>query len=304
MTQLDCRGCLLTFCLTAGCHLGRACFGGHPSRIAWDLCLCAPFSIPPPKSISLEQTSYPRALPCLCTYHCDSAELLQCLPLLLLAAKTGAAITELRAVESRLHSTSSAVIQPYLWPCQKNEGQLSQARRSLCHMLDLPPSAGHREGVWQPKAELTQSDATHIQSWDGERPPPSVPQGVLCGEASQPRGWVPAERGGILNPATPSCKSRHAGIMAALSPYIPAAEPKWGAMPVQAGAWNPSTPKLTTASLYQHAFLHWCNFRESLCRSPPSSHCSFPGMVPSSSKEPASEDNNKQQQVLPSPNGT
>ena len=102
---------------------------------------CAPVpppSIPPPKSTSAEQTSRPRALRHLRTYHCDSAELLQRPLLLLLAAKAGAAIAELRAVESWLHSTSSAVIQPYLRPCRKDEGQLSSVRRSLWQTLDLP----------------------------------------------------------------------------------------------------------------------------------------------------------------------
>lgn len=50
-------------------------------------------------------------LPHLRTYDCDGAELPQRPLLLLLTAETGVAIAEVGAVESRLHSTSSAFIQ-------------------------------------------------------------------------------------------------------------------------------------------------------------------------------------------------
>lgn len=116
---------------------------------------------PSPKSTSAEHTSCPRALPCIrtshcihtsCyihTYHCHSAELLQRLLLLLLAAKTGAAIAELRAVESWLHSTSSAVIQPHLCPAGRMSVGFLHGEETF-GTPHIPPVSGRREGSGSP----------------------------------------------------------------------------------------------------------------------------------------------------------
>ncbi len=62
-----------------------------------------PYTIPPPRSPSLEET-----------YDSDGAELLQHPLLLLLVAEARLAIAEVRAVETQLHSTSPAFTQDSL----------------------------------------------------------------------------------------------------------------------------------------------------------------------------------------------
>lgn len=266
--------------------------------------LCPPLH-PSTQIHSLGSKPLPRTLPCPRTYHCDSAELLQRPMVLLLAAKTGAAIAELRAVESWLHSTSSAVIQPYLHPCQKDRGQLSPARGSLWCISHPPHQQGERKGSSSLELSLPQllqrtsrarTGSTHLPPSLGVS---SAATGVSTGCAF-PRSTV-ASQALLYHPA----EQYTAGSQQPLGPTpqlrTQNQELCWFELDVA-----PSTPSLMQLDcLKQSITPHQCDFRTSLHRSLPCQQLlPFPGTFTSSGKEPAREDNNEQQQVLPSLNGT
>lgn len=101
--------------LPPGCLLGARLFlEATQEGTARGLCLqasppCPPAPLHPSAQIPIRGGTL--TLPHLRTYDCDGAELPQRPLLLLLAAETGVGTAEVGAVESRLHSTSSAFIQ-------------------------------------------------------------------------------------------------------------------------------------------------------------------------------------------------
>lgn len=186
-----------------------------------------PLSIPPPKSTSAEQTSRPRALPTSIrtTVTVQSSCSARCCCSWLPKRELPSQSSEQLNPSSIAHPqpSSSRTFAPAR---QIRVGFLRREAFGIHHISPL--SVGHREGVQQPKAELTQSDPVHIHSQDGERPPPGGPWGVPGGKASQHKVWVPAERGGILRPATPPCKPTHAGVTGSPQPLHPCCRAETG----------------------------------------------------------------------------